>query len=336
MFQFYWPWFALLLPLPLLLVMIAPPRGSKSADPLPLLRFPHLNRVKQAFPALQAGGTKKNRATVLFLSAAWVSLILALMRPELVDQFTKIHNEGHDIMLAVDISFSMKAVDLSTQTKVLDRLAVTKEVVRSFLKKRSGDRVGLIVFGGTAYLQVPFTLDLHSVGLLLDETLPGMAGDGTAIGDAIGLAIRTLRERPSGSRVLVLLTDGEDNSSSIPPLEAAKIAQQYGIRIYTIGIGNPEGALYPTQLGVYQMVQTPLDEKLLSEIAMLTGGQYFHAGKKEQLQEIYDKIDALEKTEAETEEFLIRDPLYAYPLMLALLFLLLATLRPIYRSIYGI
>lgn len=337
MFQFDWPWFALLLPLPLLVRVIFPSRKDKSTEAPPRIRFPSLSRLKQAFPTAQAVTKKSKYSTVLLLSLVWVLLIFSLMKPELVDQYTNVKNEGHDLMLAVDISLSMKAVDMSTKSDVLDRLDVTKDVVNKFLEGRQGDRVGLIVFGGSAFLHVPFTLDVNSVGKLLNETVPGMAGQGTAIGDAIGLAVRNLRERPEGSRVLILLTDGEDNSSSIPPQEATKLAKQYGIRIYTIGVGNPDAAPFPTQFGGYQMVQMPLDEKLLKAIAEYTGGQYFHAREKGQLQKIYDKIDELEKTEAETEDLMIKEPLYKYPLGLALLLLLLITLRPIYRSIiYGL
>src|SRR5205823_10817598 len=133
---------------------------------------------------------------------------------------------------------SMQAVDFSTSSRRMSRLDATKEVVGQFVLGRKGDRVGLVTFGEYAYLHVPLTLDTLSVSKMLNDTVSGMAGNATAIGDAIGLSVRTLRERPEGSRVLVLLTDGEDNSSSIPPLEAAKLAKGYGIRIYTIGVGR--------------------------------------------------------------------------------------------------
>ncbi|MEM1282696.1 MAG: VWA domain-containing protein [Chlamydiota bacterium] len=277
MFQFYWPWFALLLPLPMIVRFLFPSKKERTTEAPPRLLFPQLVRLKKAFPTAQAITKKSKFSTLFLLSLLWICLITTLMQPELVDQYTNVKNEGHDLMLAVDISLSMKAVDMSTKSSVLDRLDVTKDVVNKFLKGRQGDRVGLIIFGGHAFLHVPFTLDVTSVGKLLNDTLPGMAGQGTAIGDAIGLAVRNLRERPEGSRVLILLTDGEDNSSSIPPYEATKLAKQYGIRIYTIGVGNPNAAPYPTQFGGYQIVQMPLDEKLLKAIAEATGGQYFHA-----------------------------------------------------------
>ena len=209
-------------------------------------------------------------------------------------------------MLAVDISASMQAIDFSTKTKRVSRLDATKEVVNKFVLGRQGDRVGLVTFGESAYLHVPLTLDTLSVSKMLNDTVSGMAGNATAIGDAIGLSVRTLRDRPEGSRVLILLTDGEDNASSIPPLEAAKIAKQYGIRIYTIGVGKNGSVPFPNGFGGYQMATVPIDEKLLKEIAMMTGGQYHLATDKQTLASIYNKINELEKTESNQNVYLIR------------------------------
>lgn len=237
-------------------------------------------------------------------------------------------------MLAVDISGSMQAVDFSTPLKVISRLDVTKDVVGKFVKGRQGDRVGLITFGESAYLHVPLTLDTIAVSKMLNDTVSGMAGNATAIGDAIGLSVRTLRERPEGSRVLVLLTDGEDNSSSIPPLEAAKLAKQYGIRIYTIGIGKNGAVPFPTQHGGYGMAEVRMDEDLLRQIAEVTDGQFFRATDQKALESIYSKIDELEKSESNQTIYLIREPLYYYPLWLAMaLLLLLSVYQLLYRRI---
>jgi Ca-activated chloride channel homolog len=333
MFHFYWPWFALLIPLPLLVRLLSPSASKKGMEEIPLLRFPALNRLKQAFPSSQIVSKKANKTTTVLLSLVWISVIIALMQPEKVDHYTQVHNVGHDIMLAVDISPSMKALDFSTKQKVINRLDVTKDVVGKFVRGRQGDRVGLIIFGENAYQHVPLTLDTVSVGKMLNDTVAGMAGPSTAIGDAIGMSIRTLRERPEDSRVLILLTDGDDNASKIPPVEAAKLAKQYGIRIYTIGVGTKGSVPFPTDFGGYQMVQMSFDESLLIEVATMTGGEYFHATDQSSLQQIYDKIDALEKTEANTEEIWIREPLYQYPLGFALVLLLLILLGPIYRSV---
>jgi Ca-activated chloride channel family protein len=160
---------------------------------------------------------------------------------------------------------------------------------------------------------------------MVEDIMPGMAGNATAIGDAIGLAVRTLRERPEGSRVLILLTDGEDNASSIPPLEAAKLAKQYGIKIYTIGIGKKGAVPFPTARG-YQMVTVSIDEELLKEIAEMTGGHYFSATDKNGLEAVYSQINSLEKTESNEALFFIREPFYRYPLSLSALLLLIFAL----------
>lgn len=337
MFHFHAPWFALLLPLPLLVRWLLPVLHKETGNEAAEISFPAANRLKNGFPAYQ--GTKKTSHALflglLFLS--WMLLILALMQPENVDQFQQVKNKGYDLMLAVDISASMQALDFSTPVKAINRLDVTKEVVGNFIKGRQGDRLGLILFGQNAYLHVPLTLDTVSVSRMLKDTVPGMAGNATAIGDAIGMGVRTLRERPDGSRVLILLTDGEDNASSIPPLEAVKLAKQYGVRIYTIGIGTKGLVPFPNQLGGYGMGEVSMDEKLLKEIAKLTGGLYFSATNQKMLASIYAKIDELEKSEANETQFMIRDPLYQYPLSLSLIVLLALTLIQLLqkRALHG-
>lgn len=337
MFHFYWPWFALLLPLPFLVRRLAPPStGKDDSKQSPEIYFPALNRLKKVFPTHPLSETRSNRIFLIFLSLSWFFLVIALMQPEKVDQYRQVKNKGYDLMLAVDISGSMQAVDFSTPSKVISRLDVTKDVVGKFVRERQGDRVGFVTFGEKAYLHVPLTLDTISVSRMLNDTVSGMAGNATAIGDAIGLGVRTLRERPEGSRVLVLLTDGEDNSSSIPPLEAAKLAKQYGIRIYTIGIGKNGPVPFPTKFGGYGMVEAPLDEELLKEIAALTDGQYFRATNQKSLESIYGKINELEKTESNEAIFFIREPFYYYPLGVAMAFLLLLSLyQLLYRRSAG-
>jgi Ca-activated chloride channel family protein len=323
MFHFYLPWLALLFPLPFIVRKWAPaPKSKTDQNKAPEVYFPSMDRLKKAFPLANAGNKKSDRPILILLSLMWVFLVLALMQPEKVDQFKQVKNEGYDLMLAVDISSSMQAVDFSTATKVISRLDVTKDVVGKFVLGRRGDRVGLVTFGQQAYLHVPLTLDTVSVSRMLADTMPGMAGNATAIGDAIGLSVRTLRDRPKGSRVMVLLTDGEDNASSIPPLEAAKLAKQYGIRIYTVGVGKNGQVPFPTRFGGYAMAEVSIDEALLKEIAEVTGGQCFLATDQKALELIYSKINELEKTESNQTTFLIRDPFYYYPLGLSMLCLL--------------
>lgn len=321
MFHFYWPWFALLLPLPWIVRWIVPLK-RKAADDEQQIHFPSFHRLKSAFP--QTFRQRSTHFSFALLSLSWIFLVVALMQPEKEDQYVQVHSEGYDLMLAVDVSASMQAMDFSTKTQMKSRLDATKEVVGKFVLGRQGDRVGLVTFGEHAYLHVPLTLDTVSVSKMLNHIVSGMAGNATAIGDAIGLSVRTLRDRPEGSRILVLLTDGEDNSSSIPPLEAAKLAKQYGIKIYTIGVGKNGNVPFPTGLGGYQMARVTIDEDLLKEIALQTGGQYYSATDQNALASIYANINALEKTEAEQNVYLIREPLYHYPLGMSvgLLFLL--------------
>lgn len=337
MFHFYSPWLALLLPLPILLRWLLPALSKEKRGEAAKICFPAVHRLKNVFPTSQAIKNRNNSIFFSLLLLIWILLIVALMQPENVDQFRQVKNKGYDLMLAVDISASMQALDFSTQDKLISRLDVTKDVVGNFIKGRQGDRLGLILFGQNAYLHVPLTLDTDSVSRMLNDAVQGMAGNATAIGDAIGMGVRTLRERPANSRVLILLTDGDDNASSIPPLEAAKLAKQYGIRIYTIGIGKKGLVPFPNQLGGYGMGEVSMDEELLKEIAKETGGQYFSATNRKMLASIYAKIDELEKSEANEILFLIRKPLYQYPLSLSLIILLVLTLFQLSRKreIYG-
>jgi len=227
----------------------------------------------------------------------------------------------------------MRALDFSDKENVISRLDVTKDVVSKFVRERQGDRVGLILFGEHAYLHVPLTLDTISVSHMLNNAVSGMAGDATSIGDAIGLAVRNLRERPEGSRVIILLTDGEDTASTVPPLEAAKLAKQYGIRIYTIGVGKDGPVPYPDDFSGVVMAELPMDEELLKDIASETGGKYFLATDADTLENIYDTINTLEKTKSEAKEYLIRRPLYRYPVGAACFLFLLLCLAPIYRRV---
>ncbi|MCB1782681.1 MAG: VWA domain-containing protein [Alphaproteobacteria bacterium] len=327
MFAFGWPWMFFLLFVPLAVRFLLPARVRSSL--LPALRFPHLDILRGVFESYTPQGSRAKWIFPLLLWLIWACLVGALMRPQLVDQMTQVENKGYDIMLDVDLSGSMRALDFSTNTQRIDRLDVAKKVVGDFVKDRPGDRIGLVLFGDYAYQYAPLTYDTKSVGLMLDETVISMAGDGTAIGDAIGLSVKALRDRPEKSRVIILLTDGEDTASSIPPLQAAQLAKDYGIRIYTIGIGSKGRVPYPDQFGRVVMVEMNLDEGLLRKIATMTGGSYFHAADAQALQNVYSQIDQMEKTTAEKREYMIRTPLYRYPLGAAMGLLLLLGFLPL-------
>lgn len=336
MFSFEWPWMAILALLPLLVSAFWPSKRSIKPAHAPEFHFPYTRRLKNlvARPLERANS---NRANLVLLGLIWLSLTLALMRPELVNQFQQVRNSGYDLMLAVDLSGSMRALDYSRDDEQVSRLDVVKSVVGDFVSRRQGDRIGLILFGTNAYLHVPLTLDTASVRNMLNNTVVGEAGDSTAIGDAIGLAVANLRNRPEKSRVIILLTDGGDNSSTIPPLEAAKLARQYGIRIYTIGVGSQGPVPIPDENGQIVTAEFDLDEDLLRNIASITNGSYFRASDTQALQSIYSQIDKLEKTQAEAHKYVIQKPLYRYPLAFALSFLLLLSIFPFFRTrAYGI
>jgi Ca-activated chloride channel homolog len=336
MFSFAWPWMAVLLVLPFLVHGMGKRARIDDAQSAPEIFFPNINRLKRIFPQQEAI-KPANGLYLPALALLWLCLVSALMRPELVDQFAQLRTSGYDLMLAVDLSGSMQALDYQRNGEQISRIDIVKSVVSNFISQRQGDRVGLILFGSNAYLHVPLTLDTLSVRNMLNNVAVGEAGDQTAIGDAIGLAVHNLRSRPEKSRVIVLLTDGIDNASTIPPLEAAELARQYGIKIYTIGVGGKGLVPFPQGFGQTVLTEFDLDEGLLQKIASATGGSYFRAANTQALQNIYVQINKLEKTNADARTYTISRPLYRYPIAIALILLLLIELSPMLRtSRYGV
>lgn len=331
MFSFYWPWAVLLLPLPLLVRWLWPrPHGATDAythgDSSTLLH-PALGRLASTFIAARSLTHAGSRLQIIMLALVWVALVAAMMRPQWLEPYTEIRTEGYDLMLAVDTSRSMEALDFTVNNRQVTRMAVIKGVLERFIKARDGDRIGIVVFGSQAFVLSPMTLDLQALHDLLDSVVARMAGDGTAIGDAIGLSVKKLRERPEGSRVLILVTDGENTEGSMPPKLAARLAAHEGIRIYTIGVGS-KGLVPFFEDGRMTQVKMEIDENLLTEVAKITGGAYFRATDSSALEQIYHQIDALEKTQAESRTVMIPQPLYRWPLGLALLLLFLLGLFP--------
>jgi Ca-activated chloride channel family protein len=265
---------------------------------------------------------------ILLLWLIWALLVCAAARPQWTGEPVTLPTTGRDLMLAVDISGSMGTEDLQLGGQLVNRLVVVKNVVRDFIVARQGDRVGLILFGTNAYVQAPLTFDLPTVNQLLTEAPVGIAGGKTAIGDAIGLAVKRLRQRPAGDKVLVLLTDGANNVGEVAPIKAAELAGQEGIRIYTIGVGADEMRL-PSIFGTFgSRVVNPsaeLDEDTLNAIANTTGGQYYRAQNTAKLIEIYAIIDELEPIEQEAETYRPIAALYHWPMAggLALFLMLL-------------
>ena len=235
-------------------------------------------------------------------AAAFALLVVALARPQDVERLSHTNTEGIDIMLAIDVSGSMLARDFKP-----DRITAAKEVAGSFIADRYGDRIGLVAFAGEAFTQSPLTTDQGTLQTLLGRLRSGVVEDGTAIGNGLATAINRLRESNAKSKVIILLTDGENNRGEIAPLTAAEIARDQGIRVYTIGVGTRGTAPYPTVdfFGNPTVVQAKvqIDEKILGEIADLTGGRYFRATDNAKLQSIYDEINQLEKSKVEISQY---------------------------------
>lgn len=254
---------------------------------------------------------------------ALATLIVALARPQSAEHDTRTDAEGIDIVLAIDISGSMLARDFKP-----DRITAAKEVAGSFVADRYGDRIGLVVFAGEAFTQSPLTTDQSSLQTLLSRIRSGVIEDGTAIGNGLATAINRLRESDAKSKVVILLTDGVNNRGEIAPLTAAAIAQDYGIKVYTIGVGTMGEAPYPVFDQRGNLVQTvnmkvEIDEEMLRKIARQTGGEYFRATDKQTLQSIYDQINSMEKSRVEVSEFTILHEEYLVWVLAALAALLL-------------
>ena len=254
---------------------------------------------------------------------ALATLIVALARPQSAEHDTRTDAEGIDIVLAIDISGSMLARDFKP-----DRITAAKEVAGSFVADRYGDRIGLVVFAGEAFTQSPLTTDQSSLQTLLSRIRSGVIEDGTAIGNGLATAINRLRESDAKSKVVILLTDGVNNRGEIAPLTAASIAQDYRIKVYTIGAGTMGEAPYPVFDQRGNLVQTvnmkvEIDEEMLRKIARQTGGEYFRATDKQTLQSIYDRINSMEKSRVEVSEFTILHEEYLVWVLAALAALLL-------------
>ncbi|MBI3432547.1 MAG: VWA domain-containing protein [Hydrogenophilales bacterium] len=311
-----WPWMLLCLPLPWLLARRLPPAQPQGAA----LFLPFAALVADA--ALPAGRSLSRSRRLLF-ALVWLLLVLAAIRPQWLGDPEPVASTGRRLLLAVDVSGSMASQDMAGGAT---RLQVVQQVAGDFIRRRHGDQVGLILFGTRPYLQAPLTPDLDTVGQFLNEAMIGVAGTQTAIGDAIGLAIKRLQQDPGkpghkGDTVLILLTDGSSNAGEMPPEEAAKMAAQAGLRIYTIGVGAA------AQDGFFGLVgNSDLDEDTLKSIAKTTGGEYFRATDAAALEQVYDRIDQLEPSAARQQWYRPRDEWFAWPLGLALLLSLPAVL----------
>ena len=316
MIEWLWPLAFLLVPAPILVRWLI--KASKKKQPA--LTVPSL----EGFSGLSSNesfSATLSTVKLIILWLAWILLIAAVARPQWVGEMVSLPTTGRDLMLAIDISGSMATEDMQVNNDYVDRLSVVKAVISQFLDARKGDRVGLVLFGTNAYVQAPLTFDLKSVKKLMIEAPVGIAGGKTAIGDAIGLTVKRLRERQNEEKVVILLTDGANNVGEIPPIKAAELASVDGIKIYTIGVGAEEmrvPSLFGSLAGRTTNPSADLDEETLSKIAEATQGRYFRAKDTNTLAQIYELIDKLEPIEQEPETYRPFQVLYYWPLGISL------------------
>jgi Ca-activated chloride channel homolog len=307
-----WPWVLAALPLPLLAWRLLPRAADEGGG---ALRLPFQGEILR-----DAGAPGRGRRGGGFWLAVliWVLLVISAARPQWLGDPVSVPISGRDLMLAVDVSGSMQHEDYRLDGRPVNRLEVVKSVAGRFIDRRENDRLGLVLFGSRAYVQTPLTFDRETVSAMLDEAVIGLAGRETAIGDAIALATKRLREQPQDNRVLILLTDGSNTAGNIDPVEAARLASRVGVRVYTIGIGGgPVGVRTP--FGMLAQPGTDLDPATLQAIAVATGGRYFQATDTDQLEQVYDELDRLEPSLRDERSYRPMQALFMWPAGLALL-----------------
>ena len=313
MLSLLWPWALALAPLPFVYRWLQKPAEIN----IRALRAPMLAAVAAVEPVSLKVTTWRNRLLMTLLTLCWFSVLLAIARPVYIGDPVALPTAGRDILIAVDISGSMERKDMVLRGQAVDRLVAVKAVVGDFVVERAGDRLGLVLFGEKAYLQTPLTFDRETMQTLLLEAQIGFAGNGTAIGDAIGLSVKRLQDRPKDHRVLILLTDGSNNAGALEPTEAADLARRAKVKIYTIGIG----AERQEQRGLFGRTtvnpSADLDEAILTEIARTTGGQYFRARDPQELASIYEQLNKLEPIEQDAETIRPVATLFHWPLAIA-------------------
>ena len=302
------PWLFLLLPLPWLVAKTLPAyRQSRTA-----LQVPFMGRLSQLTGQQPGPGAVEVRPGLghrLVSVIVWLMLIMALVRPQWLEEPLVKEMPMRDMLLAVDLSGSMETEDFTDpQGRQVDRLTAVKQVLDDFLSRRTDDRIGLIVFGSAPFLQAPFTDDIKVLRTLLDEVELRMAGPKTALGDAMGLAMTLFERSEMQERVLIALTDGNDTGSLVPPDRAAAIARDQGVVVHTIGVGDPE-----------QAGEEQLDEATLRKVAEITGGHYYFAADRAGLEQIYAELDKLTPREVETISHRPQRELFHWPLGAAIL-----------------
>ncbi len=325
MFTIANPWILLLLPLPWLLWLIFP--RSKDKPYNAAIRIPFFNDIQQLTKRAPKGfGAQRWR--VWWLSLIWLLVLIAASGPQWLGKPLELPRHGRNIMMAIDLSDSMRTPDMELNGQRVDRLTMVKHIADKFIQQRYGDRVGLILFGSKAYLQAPLTFDRKTVIQMLDNAVIGLAGPQTAIGDALGLAIKQLIKQPKNSRILVLLTDGVNTAGYVWPLAAAKVAAANNVKIYAIRIGSNQPMYYKI-LGGRQLLNPGVEKGIetLQKIAKMTGGLFFRARDGLSLSKAYQAIDKLEKVSGKKTTIRPITPLYPWFLGAALLLSMLLFLR---------
>ena len=326
MLELAWPWLFLVLPLPWLAAWLLP-RAKDATDAA--LRLPHAGFE---WPAAMPGSPVPTLRRGLAL-LAWLLLVLAAARPQWLGEPEDIPRSGRDLLLAVDTSGSMSIQDMQLGARAADRFSTVQAIATDFIERRHGDRVGLVLFGSRAYLLTPLTFDLKTVAQQLDEATIGLAGRETAIGDAVGLAVKRLLERPENQRVVVLLTDGVSNAGELDPKKAIELAVANKVRVYTVGIGA-ESVNVDSLFGSRRInPSAELDIAMMTEMADRTGGRFYRARDTAELAGIYRDIDRLEPVADTAEALRPVDELYAMPLALSLLAVALAFALPWWRHV---
>lgn len=293
MFELATPWVLVLLPLPLIFWYLLPRAQVKLPTALKVPFFEAmLGIVEQEKRSITA------QSLLLIPAVIWFLLVFALAGPRWVGEPRPVARDGYNIMMVLDLSESMEIPDMVLHGRPVSRLLVVKRAAEQFVQDRTGDKIGLILFGTRAYLQTPFTYDRHSVLMRIDDATVGLAGKTTSIGDAVGLAVKRLEDQPNAGRIIVLLTDGANNSGMLVPLKAAELAKADGIKIYTIGLGSEAESRVMGDF-IVANPSADLDEETLQKMAEMTGGQYFRATDAEKLNAIYKTINQMETSAQE-------------------------------------
>jgi len=316
MITFAWPWLLLLFPLPLLVYWLPKKDSNRTSAALiipQLIESPSIKVINQT----------NKKTPLIILSLCWLLTVLALSQPQWLGDAIDIPTEGREMMIAVDLSGSMQIEDMSLNGSTVNRLEMLKVVLGNFIERRVGDRLGLILFADDAYMQTPMTFDRKTVKQMLDESVLGLVGRKTAIGDAIALGVKRFDAKQKSNKVLLLLTDGQNTAGKISPDQALELAVAKDITIYSIGIGA-DVMLQESLFGTRRVnPSSELDERTLTKLADQTGGKYFRAKDSEGMNQIYQLLDQLEPIEQEQQQMRPLTALFYWPLALALLISLL-------------